>query len=374
MNGEVHQLVSDVRRGDAIGNTVLRTRTALRLLGYRSEIFRETCAAELAGETYPVEEYLKISSPERHLLFHYSIGSDLNRMAYALPDRIILSYHNITPPEYYLGIHDHLVGQLYHGRKQLGCFADRCVLAVGDTEYNRRELEAMGFPRTGVLPLALDFEHLDIEPDPIVKKAYSDHLYNFLFVGRIVPNKRIEDLIKLYAHYKKYVSHDCRLLIVGSWLGFERYRDQLLRLLAEIDLPHVVMPGAVDLRKLVAFYRTADVFCTLSEHEGFCAPLLEAMHFDVPVLARAAAAIPETMDGAGVLLQELNYAEAAEMLKMLAAPGLFRERVIEGQRERLARFRAVDVEERIAGVLKAAGDFSPQRAQRTQREKGDEGG
>jgi glycosyltransferase involved in cell wall biosynthesis len=351
MKGEIHQLVSDLRGGDAIGNTVLRTRDALRRLGYRSEIFRETCAAELAGESHPAEDYLKISSPENRLIFHYSIGSDLNRMVYALPDRIILSYHNITPPQFYLGVHDHLVGQLYHGRKQLACFADRCLLAVGDTEYNRRELEALGFPHTGVLPLAIDFDQLDAEPDPVTRAAYSDHRHNFLFVGRIVPNKRIEDLIKLYAHYKKYVSHDSRLIIVGNWKGFEVYRDQLLRLLADIDLPDVVMPGAVGLDRLIAFYRVADVFCTLSEHEGFCAPLLEAMHFDVPVLARAAAAVPETMDGASVLLQELDYAEAAEMLRLLATPGFFRERVIEGQRERLARFRAVDIEERIAAVI-----------------------
>jgi len=354
MSGEIHQLVSDLRRGDAIGNTVLRTRQALRRLGYKSEIFRETCTADLAAETFPAEDYLQISSPQQSLIFHYSIGSDLNRMAYALPDRIILSYHNITPPEFYLGIHDHLVGQLYHGRKQLACFADRCALAVGATEYNRRELEQLGFPRTGVLPLALDFDHLDIEPDPFIRAAYSDHRRNFLFVGRIVPNKRIEDLIKLYAHYKKFVSHDSRLIIVGTWRGFERYHEQLMRLLADIDLPHVVMPGAVDLNQLAAFYSVADVFCTMSEHEGFCAPLLEAMFFDVPVLARAAAAVPETMDGAGVLLQELNFAEAAEMLRLLAAPGLFRERVLEGQRERLARFRAVDIEARIESVIKAA--------------------
>ena len=354
MSGELHQLVSDLRRGDAIGNTVLRTREALRRLGYKSEIFRETCAAELKDDTFPAEDYLEISSPERRLIFHYSIGSDLNRMAYALPDRMILSYHNITPPEYYLGIHDHLVGQLYHGRKQLACFADRCALAVGDTDYNRRELEELGFTRTGVLPLALDFDHLDVEPDPYIRAAYGDHRHNFLFVGRVVPNKRIEDLIKLYAHYKKYVSHDSRLIIVGTWRGFERYHDQLMRLLADIDLPHVVMPGAVALNQLAAFYSVADVFCTLSAHEGFCAPLLEAMYFDVPVLARAAAAVPETMDGAGVLLEELNFAEAAEMLRLLATRGLFRERVIEGQRERLARFRAVDIEERLEGVIRAA--------------------
>lgn len=356
MKGAIHQLVASLRTGDAVGNTALRTRDALRELGYESEIFREVCSSDLEGESYPAEEYLKLSGPNQLLIFHYSIGSELNRLAYNLPDRIILCYHNITPPEFFVGIHDHLVGQLYHGRKQLACFADRCFFATGDTEYNRRELAELGFPHTAVLPIAIDFEGLDTEPDPFIRTAYRDHRYNFLFVGRIIPNKRVEDLIKLYAHYKKYVSHDCRLIIVGDWTGFERYRLPLLRLLESIDLPHVVMPGRVDFRKLLAFYSSADVYCSLSAHEGFCVPLLEAMHFDIPVLARAAAAVPETMGGAGVLIEQLNYPEAAEMLDMLAKPGWFRESVISGQRQRLEDFRRIDFKSRLADILSQVND------------------
>ena len=363
MKGEVHQLVSDLRRGDAIGNTVLRYRDALRARGYRSEIFRESCAAELEADSRPVEAFLGESAPDSYLIFHYSIGSDLNRFAYALPPRtrLIISYHNITPPEFFVGVHDHLVGQLYHGRKQLACFADRCLLGVADSDYNRRELDELGFPHTAVLPLAIDFGYLDTPPDPVTRAAFRDHRHNFLFVGRIIPNKRIEDLVKLYAHYKKFVSHDCRLIVVGDSEGFEVYSDQLRLMIAGIDLPDVIFTGRVDLPQLLAFYSVADVFCTLSEHEGFCAPLLEAMHFDVPVLARAAAAIPETMDGAGVLLNSLDFAEAAEMLQMLACDGLFRRRIIEGQRERLARFRAVDIESRIAAVIEQAAGIAAQR-------------
>ncbi len=354
MKAAVHQLVASLRGGDAIGDTILRTRDALRRLGYRSEIFREQCAPDLVGDSFPAEDYLPHSAPDSFLIFHYSIGSELNRLVYNLPDRIILSYHNITPPEYFIDIHNHVVGQLYHGRRQLACFADRCLLATGVTEFNRRELDELGFPRTAVLPLALDFSALDVEPDPVTRAAYDDHRHNFLFVGRIIPNKRIEDLVKLYAHYKKYVSHDCRLLIVGDWTGFEAYRRQLLQLIASIDLPHVVLPGRVDLSQLVAFYSVADVYCSLSEHEGFCVPLLEAMHFDVPVLARAAAAVPETLDGAGVLIRELDFPAAAEMLKLLTEPGLVRERILEGQRRRLERFRSIDFNSHLQSILQQA--------------------
>jgi glycosyltransferase involved in cell wall biosynthesis len=354
MSGAVHQFVASLRTGDAVGNTALRLREILRGLGFDSDIFRESCTPDLESHTFPAEEYLRLSGRDRLVIYHYSIGSELNRLVFHLPDRIILCYHNITPPEYFLDIHNHVVGQLYHGRRQLARFADRTLIALGDSEYNRRELEALGFAKTAVLPLALDFHSLDDEPDTFVRAAYSDHRHNFLFVGRIIPNKRIEDLIKLYAFYKKYVSHDSRLLIVGDWTGFERYHLQLLRLIDTIDLPHVVMPGRVNLRSLLAFYSVADVYCSLSEHEGFCAPLLEAMHFDIPVLARAAAAVPETMGGAGVLVKELNYPEIAEILQMLAVPGPFREAILEGQRKRLEEYKKFDHTARLEEIIAAA--------------------
>ena len=354
MSGAVHQILSSLRTGDAVGNTVLRTRKVLRSLGYESDIFRETCSPELEKDSLPAKAYIEFSHPNQVLFFHYSIGSELNRFVFNLPDRLILIYHNITPPHYFVGIHDHVVGQLYHGRKQLGCFADRCMLAAGVTEYNRNELEERGFPRTAVLPLAIDFDSLSREPDPVIRTAFDDHRYNFLFVGRLIPNKRLEDLVKLYAHYKKYISHDCRLLIVGDWTGFERYRLQLLRLIDSIDLPHVVMTGRVDFRQLLAFYSVADVYCSLSAHEGFCVPILEAMHFDIPVLARAAAAVPETMDGAGILVKDLDYPAVAEMLHLLASPGWFRDSIIEGQRRRVERYKQDDFETRLKQILSLA--------------------
>jgi L-malate glycosyltransferase len=354
MPGVIHQIIPTLRRGDAVGDTALRTRQVLRDMGYTSEIYRERCETDLRDESLPAEAYLEASDSGNLVIFHYSIGSELGRFVYALPDRVILWYHNITPPEYFIGVHDHVVGELYHGRKQVEQFAGRVLLAAGGSEYNRAELEAMGFAHTTVLPYAIRFDHLDGQPDPFVMDSFADHRRNFLFVGRVVPNKGLEDLIKLYAHYKKYVSHDSRLLIVGDWSGFERYRLQLLKLIDGIDLPHVVMTGRADLEQLRAFYRLADVYVSLSRHEGFCVPLLEAMHFDVPVLARAAAAVPETMDDAGVLINDLDYAEAAEMLDILANPGPFRERVLRGQRQRLERFKAVPFEKHLERVVAMA--------------------
>lgn len=350
----LHQIIPTLRSGDAVGATTLKIREALRSFGYESEIFRERCSPDLRDDSLPVERYLEHSASGRTVIYHYSIGSEIGRFVYHLPDRLILVYHNISPPEPFIDVHNHVVGELYHGRKQLAQFAGRCAMAVGDSEFNRRELEEMGFSRTGVLPLAIDFEVLDGDPDPFIMESYRDHRKNFLFVGRIVPNKGLDDLIKLYAHYKKWVSHDSRLLIVGDWSGFERYRMQLLRLIADIDLPDVVMPGRVDAAQLRAFYQLASAYVSLSRHEGFCVPLLEAMHYRIPVMARAAAAVPETMAGAGVLVNELNFAEMAELLEMLATPGPLRDGIIAGQDRRLARYRAEPFADQLRQVIAAA--------------------
>ena len=355
MARQIHQLVSTITPGDAVGNTTLKTRDTLRKLGFESEIFRWECAPSLEKETLPAKEYLKYSSADSTVIFHYSIGSELNRMVWGLPDKLILCYHNITPPEFFLDIHNHVLGQLYHGRKQLAEFAGKCALAVGDSKYNRDELDEMGFSNTAVLPLALDFSDFDQPADPFILDAFSDHKKNFLFIGRTVPNKKLEDLVKLYAVYKKYVSYDSRLIVVGDSRGFEVYKSQLMHLIGDIDLPDVIFTGKVDFPQLLAFYQVADAYVSLSQHEGFCVPLLEAMHFDVPVMALNRAAVGETMDGAGLLLDEVNFAEMAELLDIATEPGHFREKIIAGQRERLKRYFQVPFADKLQAVLEKAG-------------------
>jgi glycosyltransferase involved in cell wall biosynthesis len=363
MTSSIHQIIPSIRSGDAVSQTALAMKTVLLSLGFESQIYRERCSPDLETDTLPVKDYLQVSAPENLVIYHYSTGSELGRFVYHLPDRLILHYHNISPPEDFIDIHNHVVGELYHGRKQVARLAGRCLLAAGGSEYNRKELDDMGFRNTMVLPYAIDFSNLEETPDPFIQESYSDHRFNFLFVGRIVPNKGIEDLIKLYAHYKKYVEHDSRLIIVGDWSGFERYRMQLLKLIADIDLPHVDMPGRVDFSQLLAFYSIADAYISLSRHEGFCIPLMEAMHFDIPVMALGQAAVPETLDGAGVMIHKLNYPEAAEMMDLLVRSGIVRERIIEGQRERLKRYHAIPFKDRVKSVIDRALEIAEENGQ-----------
>ena len=203
-----------------------------------------------------------------------------------------LIYHNITPPEYFVGVHRTLARQSFRGRRELRAYADRCDLALGDSEFNRQDLEALGFPRTAVLPVVPDFSHLDREPNWLVAREFDDDWTNIVFVGRVIANKKIEDLIRFFHAYHTIFNPRSRLLIVGAQSGFERYLASLHQLVATLGASHVHFVGHVSDEELVAFYEIADLFLCASEHEGFCVPLVEAFYKQVPVLAYAATAVP----------------------------------------------------------------------------------
>jgi L-malate glycosyltransferase len=341
----VHQMLSALSYGDAIGNEALRIQSILRGRGHESEIFAEAVHPEMSGLAHKLWEYRKISSADNVLILHFSIGAGVSTYAYHLPDPLLLIYHNITPAHWFKEYHPHLLGLCHHGRRELAAFRKRVRLAVGDSEFNRAELQGMGFRRTGVLPLLLDQEQLSVPANPVVKHMFDDEKTNLLFVGRTIPSKCVEDVIRVFCIYQRYIEPDSRLLLVGEWQGFERYFDALVRLVDDLSLEDVVFTGHVDTDDLVAYYEVADLFLSMSEHEGFCAPLLEAFRFGLPVMAFDAAAVSETLGGAGVLIAEKRFAEVAEMAYLLVHDHELRQRVVTGQEQRLRELQSVNQEQ-----------------------------
>ena len=287
MRPAVHQVLATLGYGDAIGNEVLGIQRVLRAAGYESEIFVETADPRLEDLTTDYRDLPHASHPDNILLHHFSLGSRASRMAYALPERMALIYHNITPPEDFIDIHPRLVQLCYLGRRELGLYANRCELGLGDSEYNRQELEALGFPRTDVLPVVPDFSHLAGPPNFMQAGVFDDAWVNVLFVGRMIPNKKIDDLIRCFHAYNRWFNPRSRLLLVGSHAGFERYASMLQDLIDRLKVPNVHFLGHVSNDELAAYYTLADVFLCASEHEGFCVPLVESFHMGVPVLAYA---------------------------------------------------------------------------------------
>ena len=343
----IHQVLATLGYGDAIGHEVLGIQRVLRGAGYQSEIFVETADHRLESLTRDYRELIDFSRPDNLLIHHFSLGSRASRIAYALPERMALVYHNITPPEYFVGVHRTLARQCFRGRRELRLYAGRCDLALGDSEFNRQDLEALGFPRTAVLPVVPDFSHLDRAPDHFVARQFDDAWTNILFVGRVIANKKIEDHIRFFHVYQTLFNPRSRLLIVGSHGGFERYLAALQQLVAALDASNVHFVGQVSDEELVAYYEIADLFLCASEHEGFCVPLVEAFYKQVPVLAYAATAVPATMDGAGVLYDDKDPRHVAALMDAVLSNCALKDRIIDAQRAAVGRLQARD----FAGTL-----------------------
>ena len=350
----VHQVLASLGYGDAIGNSVLGIRRVLRAAGVESRIYVETADPRLEDETADYRDMVDEVEAGDLLLHHFSLGSRASRTAYALPCRMLLMYHNITPPEYFVGVHPWLVRQCYHGRRELAAYASRVSLAAGASEFNRRELEALGFPNTAVLPVVPDFSHLSGQPSRRVLDAFDDDRTNILFVGRMIPNKRPDQLIRFFHSYQSLVNPDSRLLLAGSSAQFEQYRASLQYLAAGLGVRDIHFLGQVSNEELTALYDVADLYLCASEHEGFCVPLVEAFYKRVPVLAYAATAVPATMDGGGVLFETTNPVEVAVTMAAMLANDATEDRILATQDEALARLRAIDFSEVLLRYVQQA--------------------
>ncbi|MPM85721.1 D-inositol-3-phosphate glycosyltransferase [bioreactor metagenome] len=350
MTSQIHQINTNISSGDAIGNEMIEIRDVLRESGYESDVYAKYVHHKLENiKNY--EDYLKISSPQNILIIHYAseYGSELLEFLRSLPDKKVLLYHNITPPVFFRNFssgHEQATKNgIYELKHEIKNIVD---IALGVSEFNRQDLSNAGFKNTGVLPYLLNFNKFDIAPDKKVIQKYSDDFVNLLVVGRISPNKKVDDAIKCFYYYNKYINPRSRLLLVGSYQGMDLYHNYLKDLILKLGLKNVHFTGHINLDELVSYYKIGNVFLTMSEHEGFCVPLLESMYFGVPVLAYNSSAIPETLGGTGILINEKNYIEIAELINLLVEDKKLRNRIVEKQSERLEFFSR----ERIAAILK----------------------
>jgi glycosyltransferase involved in cell wall biosynthesis len=344
----VNQWVPAAHAGDAIGDSARRVRDLLRGMGHDADLFALTIDDDLVDDVRPFSDHAARRGDIT--IFHYALPSPMTA-AFATLDRgRVLQYHNVTPARYFASYDAGLFRLATLGRQELATLAGRVDLALGDSEYNRLELEALGFARTGVFPIAVDTRRIT-QPvgRPALEEILDDGLVNFLFVGRIAPNKKIEDHIRLAEHYKRSVDAYYRFIFVGRYDVVPRYYSTIRALMSDYRMlkDRFIFTGPVPDEELAVYYRHAAVYVSMSEHEGFCVPLLEAMAADVPILAYAAAAVPDTLGGAGIQFAPKDLEQAAELLAALAFDDELRAGVIAGQRRRLLDFG----DARIVGEL-----------------------
>ena len=349
---QVHQFYPTVAYGGAASNQILNLQRLLQRLGYRGKIFCEHLPLLFEGRTQQIAQYARYSSPANVLLLHFSMGYSAEVLSWLeqVTDRKVVIYHNITPHAYFAGINELYFEAAQSGRKQLDRLRALAEAGWGDSTFNCQELAERGWTHLGVLPIIFDPRHYAVRPDRKVLKRWQGGV-NILFVGRVVPNKRFEDLILTFYYLKRFVRPDARLLLVGSVQKMESYLEFLQALVTRLGLSDVVFTGHVSTSQLVAYYRCASVYLSMSEHEGFGVPLLESMHFEVPIVAYKAAAVPETLGGSGVSVTVKDYAAVAELIGLLIEDESLRTQIVARQRERLRDFLPEKIEGRLRKLL-----------------------
>lgn len=356
MTRAVHQLVASLVPHDAVSMHALQVRSLLRALGFESEIFVKETRDEMASES---RFYRSLEGgPGTVLLYQAATGSAVADYLVARAEPLIVNYHNLTPPRFFAPWEPHAAVELEVGRRQMEDLAERAVFGIAVSRFNEADLQSMGFRRTAVAPLLLDPVALHHRPEPAtLERLMADKLAGgpvFLFVGRLAPNKAQHDVIKAFAAYRRLYHPEARLHLVGAATS-PRYQRALRGFVAALDLEAAVdFAGDVTDAELTAYYRSADVFLCLSEHEGFCMPLLEAMHENVPVVAFAAGAIPETVADAAVVLPEKDPASVAAALDRVVTDADLQQRLIAAGRRRVGDFSLEASQARFSVVLQEA--------------------
>lgn len=351
MSRRADQLLAGFADGDAISHMAVALRDALRRQGWLSDLFADErhVSPSLRGECRPLGDYRGGAGDVA--IHHYSIGSPALELFAAAPARKILIYHNITPAEYFDGFDDRVAASLRSARASLPAIGRGADAVWAVSGFNASELTALGLERVRVFPLL--FVPPPAQPDdPATLDKFRAKLRTILFVGRIAPNKNVEALIEAYAWYHQTHNPYSRLILLGSERSCPRYFAMLRMFAADLNVANIGFEGFASPSGIQTYYRNADLFVTASRHEGYCLPLIEAMHHGVPVVAPQLGGIPEALGGAGVMFDELRPAELAGLFDRVLREGGLRAEILASQQRRLDEVRARSIDGELAELMK----------------------
>ena len=346
---KIVQLLTTIAYGDAIGNDTLAIRDFIREKGYETAIYAEGIDARLPAGTALPWDRMPTLERDDILLYHASTGTPLNTALLSYGGKKVMIYHNVTPPRYFSGYSPTAEDNCRWGELQIGYIARYVDSCIADSEYNKQQLLAMGCQcPIEVCPILIPFEDYEKAPDEkLLQKYRGDGWTNLLFVGRIAPNKCQQDVIRAFYVYQKRYNPKSRLFLVGNGTG-EKYQQQLADYAQQLGIADkVIFPGHIKFNAILAYYHLADVFVCMSEHEGFCVPIVEAMHFRKPIVAYASTAIPETLGRGGLLLDSKDPELAAGAINRVLEDSNLKKYLLSRQEEELKRFQYEAVKERF---------------------------
>lgn len=341
----VHQFHSGTASGDAVTQQMLFLREHLRTMGYHSEIYAEHVAKELAYEIRDVDSY--DGSTSELLLVHHSMGHTAFETVLSVKSPIITVFHSITPARFFDDPHLRRFVRL--GLQQLRVLAKRSLFGIADSNHNREEMYDAGFASVSVIPVRTDFS-----APRSVRSTRASGSHDWLFVGRVAPNKCQLDVVRAFAAYNRFFDSRSQLTFVGD-LTLEDYVDEIRQEAKRLAIEtKISLTGKVSNDELWNHYGRAGLFICMSQHEGFGVPLLEAMAAGLPVIARAEAAVPETMGGAGILLDDSEPWTVAALAHLVADDDDFRHRLVAHQDQRMSRIEAFDIDSALRSIVSEA--------------------
>ena len=341
----VDQVVASTAPGDAVTEQTFAWRGLLRHWGFDSEVIAEHVHPGFAPHVLHLDRAKARLRRAQAVIVHYSVWSRVITAAKRAPGAFALAYHNITPPELLQKYNPPLAALCDRARKALPELRG-CTLAVADSSFNAEDLREAGIEPVSVVPLLLN---LPLRPLPHEGASATNPLV--LFVGRIVPNKRLEDALDAFRQYQTRHARRARFVIVGSDDGFERYRSDLKQLASKIGAERVTFAGRVSREERDDLYRQASVYLSTSVHEGFCAPVVEALAHGIPVVARAAGAVPETLGEAGIVLDTQDASVFADALHEAVTSPETRASVAAAGASRLRELQPENVGRRLRAAL-----------------------
>lgn len=348
----LHQFTEGAYIGDAVSDQVFIIQRWLRDLGFVSEVYSERIQPELEDRVRPAHEY-RPGTTERCLIHHHAVGSDIAERLKGVGLPQILIYHNITPPQFFAFSNPVLAANLRRGRRQLEEMRSNTLLALGDSGYNERELIEIGYSPTGVLPIVLDESRLDAPLNEALAAECDKARPLVLFVGRFAPNKRQEDLLKLHYCLRR-LAPDARMVLVGNtdFTEYVAWQEAFARELG-LDDSAVLITGHVSHQDMLTYYRCADIYVSMSEHEGFGKPLIESMYCGLPVIAYTSTAVPDTLGDAGILFHRKDYEGLAELIDKVVKDEPLRQRIITRQKRRVQAFLEPQVRRQWEAYLRS---------------------
>jgi glycosyltransferase involved in cell wall biosynthesis len=351
----VHQFVPTLNPHDATGTHTLLLRDILRRAGWRSEIFAEAIHDDLAAEAFKYWFYPDHAADDDVAIYQFSTSSAVAGFLAERTMPLILDFHNFTAAELFKGWEPHTEARAALAADELAQLAPRATLGMADSAFNEQALRRAGCPRTTVIPVLVDYARVQAAPDPLVAATLVAGKVaggaDLLFVGRVVPSKAQHELVKGLWAYRRLYDPAARLHLVGGTSSFE-YLKTLRAFVHDLGLSDGVrITGEVSDTALAAYFAHCDAYLSLSVHEGFGVPLVEAMAAGLPVVARRAGAVAETVGDAALLLDSADHAYVAAAVHRVVTDGALRQYLIAAGRARLPFLSSAGVTERVVSAV-----------------------